>query len=143
MNPPRGRRQSTSAAETEALAAELARSLVRGDVVLLVGELGAGKTTFVRGACRALAVTGPVRSPTFTIAALYPAPVPVAHVDLYRLSDPAFEDPELLADYLRPDTIAFVEWPGGTLLRLAGPVRIAYCVRLEHAGGEHRTVTIT
>jgi tRNA threonylcarbamoyladenosine biosynthesis protein TsaE len=143
VKPPRGRHQSTSATETEALARELACSLVPGDVVLLEGELGAGKTTFVRGACRALGVSGPVRSPTFTIGALYPAAVPVAHVDLYRLSDLRLEDPELLADYLRADTIAFVEWPAEGLLRLAAPIRIAYRVRMEHADGEGRTVTIT
>ena len=100
-------------ADTEALGAELARTLRPGDVVLVEGELGAGKTTFVRGACRALGVTGVVSSPTFTIGQRYPAPIPVAHVDLYRVADLRNEDPDLLDDYLRPDTIAFVEWPAG------------------------------
>src|ERR1035437_6320344 len=107
----RSRRQTTNPAETEALGAELATSLSPGAVVLVEGELGAGKTTFVRGAARALGVTGPVTSPTFTIGQRYPAPVPVAHVDLFRVASPADQDPDLLADYLRPDTISFVEWP--------------------------------
>ena len=83
--------------------------------MLVAGELGAGKTTFVRGACRALGVTGPVTSPTFTIGQRYPAAGRgvVAHLDLYRLGSLADEDPDLLADYLGPETIAFVEWPDG------------------------------
>src|SRR5947207_15252069 len=106
------RRQETSnSAETEALAGELAVRLGPGDVVLVEGELGAGKTTFVRGACRALGVEGVVTSPTFTIGQRYRAAVPVSHLDLYRLSDLAEEDPDLLEDYLGPDRIAFVEWP--------------------------------
>jgi tRNA threonylcarbamoyladenosine biosynthesis protein TsaE len=68
--------------ETEALAAQLARRLRPGDVVLVSGELGAGKTTFVRGACRALGVQAPVTSPTFTIARRYDASVPISHLDL-------------------------------------------------------------
>src|SRR3954447_13599157 len=102
---------SASSAETERLGAELATSLRPGDVVLVSGELGSGKTTFVRGACRALGVTGPVTSPTFTIGRRYAADVPVAHVDLYRLDSLAGEDPALLADYLGPELITFVEWP--------------------------------
>src|ERR1700722_6535882 len=107
-------RTTSSAAETERLAAEVARELRPGDVVLLAGELGAGKTTFVRGAARALGVTGPVTSPTFTIGQRYPAAGPgafVTHLDLYRIAELGDEDPDLLADYVGPDTIAFVEWP--------------------------------
>ena len=97
--------------QTEALGGRLARSLKAGDVVLVEGELGAGKTTFVRGACQALGVTASVTSPTFTIGQRYPGgPVAVAHLDLFRVRDLADEDPDLLADYLGPDTIGFVEW---------------------------------
>ena len=85
-----------SAADTEALGAELAATLAPGDVVLVEGELGAGKTTFVRGACRALGVTALVTSPTFTIGQRYEAPVPVSHVDLFRVDDLGGEDPDLL-----------------------------------------------
>ncbi len=137
------REQSTTPADTERLGAELARALRPGDVVLVEGELGAGKTTFVRGACRELGVTAVVSSPTFTIGQRYDAPIPVSHVDLYRIGDLRNEDPDLLDDYLRADTIAFVEWPQGAETALAGLARIAHRVRLEHAGGDHRAVEIT
>src|SRR5258708_18223698 len=83
--------------ETEAVAAGLAGRLRPGDIVLVSGDLGSGKTTFVRGACRALGVTGAVTSPSFTIARRYDGSVPISHLDLYRLGDLAAEDPPLLA----------------------------------------------
>src|SRR5579875_1661280 len=118
--------------ETEALGADLAARLRPGDVVLVAGDLGAGKTTFVRGACRALGVTGPVSSPTFTIGQRYPGRVPVAHLDFYRLDGLAGEDPELLADYLDGERVAFVEWPGAVESELAEFGHIAARVRIEH-----------
>jgi tRNA threonylcarbamoyladenosine biosynthesis protein TsaE len=136
------RQQTSSSAETEALAAELSSSLEPGDVVLVEGELGAGKTTFVRGACRALGVEGVVTSPTFTIGQRYAGRVPVAHLDLYRVGDLDEEDPDLLADYIGPDRVAFVEWPGGAAARIAGLAHVAARVLIEHAGGDRRTVTI-
>ena len=134
--------ETGGAPETEALAAEAAARLQPGDVVLVSGDLGAGKTTFVRGAARALGVTEPVTSPTFTVGARYAAADGrhVAHLDLYRLSDLADEDPALLADYLTGETIAFVEWPdraGGASLG-----RVALRVHLEHRGGDRREVTL-
>jgi tRNA threonylcarbamoyladenosine biosynthesis protein TsaE len=138
-----GRYESPSVARTELLGGGLAAALGPGDVVLVDGELGSGKTTFVRGACRALGVTGLVTSPTFTIGQRYAAPVPVAHVDLFRIADLDAEDPDLLADYLRPDTIAFVEWGGGAQAALAGLGRIAKRVRLRHAGADRRIVEIS
>jgi tRNA threonylcarbamoyladenosine biosynthesis protein TsaE len=135
-------RRSRDPDQTEALAAELAETLVPGDVVLVAGELGAGKTTFVRGGCRALGVTGTVTSPTFTIGQRYPGPVPVAHVDLYRIESLDAEDPDLLVDYVRPDTIAFVEWPSHGEQELDALGRIAARVRIEHAGGDERLITI-
>jgi tRNA threonylcarbamoyladenosine biosynthesis protein TsaE len=136
------RHQTSSSEQTEALAAELAADLGPGDVVLVEGELGAGKTTFVRGACRALGVEGLVTSPTFTIGQRYPGRVPVAHLDLYRVADLDEEDPDLLSDYIGPDRVAFVEWPGGALARIAGVGHVAARVLLEHAGGDQRTVAI-
>jgi tRNA threonylcarbamoyladenosine biosynthesis protein TsaE len=136
------RLQTSSAAETEALAAELAAALAPGDVVLVEGELGAGKTTFVRGACRALGVDGLVTSPTFTIGQRYSCRVPVSHLDLYRVADLGDEDPDLLADYIGPDRIAFVEWPGGAVARIAWLSHVAATVLIEHAGEDRRTVTI-
>jgi tRNA threonylcarbamoyladenosine biosynthesis protein TsaE len=120
--------------------AALAVMLHPGDVVLLEGEMGAGKTTFVRGAARALGFDGPVTSPTFTIGRRYEGGrLSISHLDLHRLSGLADEDPALLDDYLTPDAIAFVEWP-----EIAEPQleRIAARVKLEHAGGDRRTITI-
>jgi tRNA threonylcarbamoyladenosine biosynthesis protein TsaE len=140
-----GRFHSADPAETEALGGRLACELRPGDVVLVEGELGAGKTTFVRGACRALGVTGPVTSPTFTIGQRYAAAgtaPAVAHLDLYRLSSLADEDPDLLADYLGPDMIAFVEWPGAGEQELAELASVAARVYLDHAGGDHRRIDV-
>ena len=140
-----GRFDSRGAAETEALGERLASELNPGDLVLIEGDLGAGKTTFVRGACRALGVSAPVTSPTFTIGQRYAASgrVPiVAHLDLYRLSSLADEDPDLLTDYLGGDTIAFVEWPAAGEDELAGLAHVAARVRLEHAGGDHRRIEV-
>ncbi len=133
---------TSSSEQTEALAAELAARLQAGDVVLVEGELGSGKTTFVRGACRALGVEGLVTSPTFTIGQRYPGRVPVAHLDLYRVSDLGGEDPDLLADYIGADRVAFVEWPGGALAQIAALAHVAARVVIEHGGGDERTVTI-
>jgi tRNA threonylcarbamoyladenosine biosynthesis protein TsaE len=111
--------------------------------VLVTGELGAGKTTFVRGAARALGVTVPVTSPTFTIGQRYPARVgTVSHLDLYRIGSLADEDPDLLADYVRPDAVAFVEWPEGAEPEIEALAAVARRVRLAHAGDDRRTVEI-
>ena len=126
--------------ETEALGAELAAALGPGDLVLISGELGAGKTTLVRGACRALGVTGPVTSPTFTIGSVHHGTHgTVSHLDLYRLAGLADEDPALLEDYLGPDRIAFVEWPERDDGRLGRP---RLTVHLEHAGGDRRRIEV-
>jgi tRNA threonylcarbamoyladenosine biosynthesis protein TsaE len=132
-----------SAAQTEALGAQLATELRPGDVVLVSGELGSGKTTLIRGACRALGIGGAVVSPTFTIGRRYRGSVPVSHLDLYRLDDLGAEDPALLDDYLTPDAVAFVEWPA--LLDdppLADGVRVARRVELRHAGGDRREIVV-
>jgi tRNA threonylcarbamoyladenosine biosynthesis protein TsaE len=132
---------STSAADTEAAGAQLAARLGAGDVVLVSGELGAGKTTFVRGAARALGVEGVVTSPTYTIGQVYAgAGLEVAHLDLYRLRSLSGEDPALLEDYLTPARIGFVEWPA---VGEAGIERIAARVSIEHAGEDRRTIAIS
>jgi tRNA threonylcarbamoyladenosine biosynthesis protein TsaE len=136
-----GPSRTASPEATEALGAALAAELDPGDVVLVAGELGAGKTTFVRGAARALGVQQTVISPTFTIGARYRGRVTVAHLDLYRLGgDLTAEDPGLLEDYLTPDAIAFVEWPDAAAPELSG--RRVRHVRLAHAGGDARTVEV-
>ena len=134
--------ETSSPAATEAVAAELAQRLAPGDIVLVSGDLGAGKTTFVRGACRALGVKGPVTSPTFTIAQRYDATIPISHLDLYRLGNVADEDPALLADELAADRVAFVEWPEVGAPVGLDPERIAARVRLEHRGGDARLVVV-
>jgi tRNA threonylcarbamoyladenosine biosynthesis protein TsaE len=136
------RYETSSPDQTEAVAAELAARLAAGDVVLVEGELGAGKTTFVRGACRALGVEGVVTSPTFTIGQRYPAAVPVSHLDLYRVADLRDEDPDLLDEYLGPDRIAFVEWPRRATATIGGLSRVAARVVIEHGGGDQRVLTI-
>jgi len=131
-------RQTHSPAETEELAAEFAVDLELGDVVTVSGELGSGKTTFVRGACRALGVTQPVTSPTFTIGHRYRGRVDVSHLDLFRFRDVSAAEWGDLEPYF-DDAIVFVEWPeagAGTL----PPARAA--VRLEHGEGGTRLVTI-
>lgn len=108
-------------------------------MVLVSGELGAGKTTLIRGACRALGVKDPVTSPTFTIGHRYRGRVPVSHLDLYRLRTLEGEDPGLLEDYLSADAIAFVEWP-----EIAGPELgpVTRRVEISHAGGDARQIEI-
>jgi tRNA threonylcarbamoyladenosine biosynthesis protein TsaE len=101
---------SSSPEETEEVAARLVARLEPGDVVTLAGELGTGKTTFVRGACRALGIDEPVTSPTFTIAHRYAGSTSVSHLDLYRfvgISPAEWGDLEPYFD----DAIVFVEWP--------------------------------
>ena len=128
-------RESSAPEETEAIAARLAASLRLGDVVTVSGELGTGKTTFVRGACRALGVTQPVTSPTFTVGHRYDG---VSHLDLYRfvgLSAAEWGDLEPYFD----DAIVFVEWPEAGANALPRP-RVE--VRLRHIDGDRRMIEL-
>ncbi len=132
--------ETTGPTETESLGGELAGLLREGDVVLVCGELGSGKTTLVRGAARALGVSDPVTSPTFSIGHRYRAPeVVVSHLDLYRLAGLEHEDQDLLADYIGPGRIAFVEWPQDAASELAG-ARLR--VTLSHRGGDRRGIEV-
>ena len=133
--------RSSSPAQTEAIGARLAAGLGPGDLVLVGGELGTGKTTLIRAACREHCVTEPVVSPTFTIGRRYRGRVPVSHLDLYRLESPAGEDPGLLDDYLTSDAVAFVEWPAAAEPQLRER-RVAWRVELRHAGGDSRDVLV-
>jgi len=132
--------ETSDPAGTESLGAELAAVLTDGDVVLVRGELGSGKTTLVRGAARALGVTDPVTSPTFSIGHRYRATrVTVSHLDLYRLAGLEHEDPALLSDYIGAGRIAFVEWPtleDGEL----SDARLR--VTLSHQGGDRRRIEL-
>jgi len=130
---------TASAEETEAVAARLAERLDVGDIVTLSGELGSGKTTFVRGACRALGVDVPVTSPTFTIGHRYRGrDLDVSHLDLFRFSGLSPAEWGDLEPYFE-NAVVFVEWPEAGLDALS-PARLA--VRLGHAGGDQRQLEI-
>jgi tRNA threonylcarbamoyladenosine biosynthesis protein TsaE len=120
--------ESHSAEETERIAASIAERLRAGDVVTVSGELGAGKTTFVRGAARALGVTAPVTSPTFTIGNRYAGEVDVSHLDLYRFEGVSPAEWGDLEPYF-DEAVCFVEWPEAAAGVLP-PVRLR--VRLRH-----------
>jgi tRNA threonylcarbamoyladenosine biosynthesis protein TsaE len=131
--------RTSSPGETQEVGARLAADLRPGDVVLVSGELGAGKTTLIRGACRALGVTERVTSPTFTIGQRYHGRLPISHLDLYRLEGMEAEEPGLLDDYLTDDAVAFVEWP---LVAEPELERVAMRVELTHEGGDHRLIAV-
>jgi tRNA threonylcarbamoyladenosine biosynthesis protein TsaE len=131
--------RTSSAAETEAVGERLAAELEPGDVVLVSGDLGAGKTTLIRGASRGLGVTEQVTSPTFTIGHTYAGRLPVSHLDLYRLADLGQEDPALLDDYLTPEAVAFIEWPSAAEPWLD---RITRRIEIRHAGGDEREIDL-
>jgi tRNA threonylcarbamoyladenosine biosynthesis protein TsaE len=129
---------SRSPEETERIAAALAAHLQPGDVVTVAGELGAGKTTFVRGAARALGATDPITSPTFTIGHRYVAHVPVSHLDLYRFERLTDADWGALEPYFE-DAITFVEWPEAGSGWLPEP---RVYVRLEHVDSGRRRIAL-
>jgi tRNA threonylcarbamoyladenosine biosynthesis protein TsaE len=130
--------RSASAEETEQIAARLARELRPGDVVTVSGELGTGKTTFVRGACRALGVEGPVTSPTFTVGHRYRGDVEVSHLDLFRFQGVSPAEWGDLEPYF-DGALCFVEWPEAAADELPTPrVRVS----MKHAGGDRRLITL-
>jgi tRNA threonylcarbamoyladenosine biosynthesis protein TsaE len=131
--------ETSSPEETEALAADLAGRLATGDVVTVSGELGSGKTTFVRGACRALGVRERVTSPTYTIGHRYHGERgEVSHLDLYRFEGVSAAEWGDLEPYF-DNAIAFVEWPEAGEGVLPAP---RFTVRLRHADGARRMVSI-
>jgi len=131
--------ETGSPEETEALAAVLAARLRPGDVVTVAGELGSGKTTFVRGACAALGVRERVTSPTYTIGHRYHgADGEVSHLDLYRFAGMSAAEWGDLEPYFE-DAIAFVEWPEAGEGVLPSP---RYRVQMRHAGDARRVVSI-
>ena len=131
---------SLSPADTEAIAAEVASRLEPGDSVWLRGELGVGKTAFVRGAARGLGVAQPVTSPTYTVGNRYAANgVSVAHLDLFRSSGLTIEEWADLEPYFE-DAIAFVEWPDAGAGLLPAPL---VTVDIDHLQGDARLITLS
>lgn len=126
---------SSSPAETEAAGERFGKRLRAGDLVLLVGELGAGKTTFVRGVARGTGSTAPVASPTFQLVRVYPGRVQLAHVDLYRIENSS-ELGDLGLDELLDEGAVMVEWGD----RLDG--KKAGLVQLEHLEGDRRLIRV-
>jgi tRNA threonylcarbamoyladenosine biosynthesis protein TsaE len=125
--------------ETAAVGRDLAGTLNAGSVVLLHGDLGAGKTAFVRGLAEGLGIApDEVSSPTFTLIQEYRGGrVPLLHVDLYRLDDPREVD-ELGLDELGAGGVLAIEWADKLPRRIAGAVE----VRLDHASGDTRTIAV-
>ena len=131
-------RESFSPQETERIAAALAADLEPGDVVTVSGDLGSGKTTFVRGAARALGVEGPVRSPTYTIGHRYKGRVDVSHLDLYRFEGMSHAEWGDLEEYF-VGAVVFVEWPqAGAAFLPAEKARVS----LQHAGETRRLIVL-
>ena len=125
--------------ETAAVGRDLAATLSAGDVVLLFGDLGAGKTAFVRGLAEGLGVSrDEVSSPTFTLIQEYrDGRLPLFHVDLYRIEDPREFD-ELGLDEIAEDGVLAIEWAE----RLPGPPPDAIRISIAHAGERERQITI-
>ena len=124
---------TNSPAETEAAGERIGKRLCAGDMVLLTGELGAGKTTFVRGVARGVGSTAPVASPTFQLVRVYPGRVQLAHVDLYRIEN-STELGDLGLEELLDQGAVVVEW--GDRLEAAGTALI----HIEHLGGDRRLI---
>lgn len=133
-------RTTHSPRETAELAASLAAELRTGDLLLLEGDLGAGKTTFARALCGALGVDGPVTSPTFGVAHRYDATIGrIAHLDLHRLGELGALDRDLVDDELDDADLGLVEWPSGAP---GLEDRATWRVRMDHAGPDSRTIEI-
>ncbi|HKB32678.1 MAG TPA: tRNA (adenosine(37)-N6)-threonylcarbamoyltransferase complex ATPase subunit type 1 TsaE [Candidatus Dormibacteraeota bacterium] len=124
---------TNSAAETETVGEHLGKRLVTGDVVLLTGELGAGKTTFVRGVTRGAGSAAPVASPTFQLVRVYPGRVQLAHVDLYRVEELS-ELADLGLEELAEQGAVVIEW--GDRLEVGS----AALIEIEHLGGDRRLI---
>lgn len=133
------RRRGVGLGELRRIGRRLARALRGGDLVLLYGPLGAGKTTLVRAIAEALEVTDPVRSPSFTLANIYAGKLLVQHLDLYRLEEIGDADALALEEYTRGDAVTLVEWPQAGVGRL-GPA--TWTVRLDHESLHERSVEI-
>lgn len=130
----------TSAEEMETAGAALIKNIKAPAVIYLRGDLGAGKTTLVRGALHAIGYTGLVKSPTFTLVESYSIPpLEIHHFDLYRVSDPEELDYIGIREYCSPSTLCFIEWPDLGLSHIPKP-DLEIDIEYIEAG---RKVTIT
>jgi len=135
-------KESRSSEETYQLGLGLASSLRPNTVVALFGDLGAGKTTFMKGVIHGLTGASPdeVSSPTFTYLNIYPGALPVFHFDLYRLR--SAEDFQGLGfqEYFQKGGVCCLEWPE----RIEGLLpQHALRIRIDHAGGDRRTISFS
>jgi tRNA threonylcarbamoyladenosine biosynthesis protein TsaE len=129
--------ETRSEAETQDVARALAARLGPGTVLLLRGELGAGKTAFVRGLAEGLGVPeDEVSSPTFTLVQAYRGRLPLLHADLYRITSAEVDD--LGLDEAGQEGVLAIEWAE----KLARPVHGAVSILLEDLGGDRRRITI-
>lgn len=129
---------SHSSLHTERLGERLGRAALAGDVFALWGELGTGKTVFVRGLARGMGVSGPVSSPTFVLVNEYEGAVPLYHVDFYRL-DPTQLSNVGWEEYLDMGGVVAIEWPDRAVTSLP---RERLDVRLEHVADSKRAVRL-
>ena len=130
---------SRSEQQTATVAARISRLLEPGDTVFLKGQLGTGKTFFVRAAARELGVVEPVTSPSYTMAQTYSGAVRIHHIDLYRLSSFQPEDIADFEPFFEGDAITFVEWPEQAELFLESP---AHVIELDHLYENSRRLRI-
>jgi tRNA threonylcarbamoyladenosine biosynthesis protein TsaE len=133
------RRHGVRLGELRRIGRTLARAAREGDLILLYGPLGAGKTTLVRAVAEALEVSDPVRSPSFTLANIYAGRVRVQHLDLYRLDEIGDDDALALEEYVGSDAVTLVEWPQAGIGRLGSAT---WTVRLDHETLNERSLEI-
>lgn len=133
------RRQGVGLGELRRIGRRLAAALRGGDLVLLYGPLGAGKTTLIRAVAETLDVTDPVRSPSFTLANIYSGRLAIQHLDLYRLDEIGDDDALALEEYVSEDAVTLVEWPQAGIGRL-GPAN--WVIRLAHESLHERSLEI-
>lgn len=132
--------ETNSEAETVLAGEQMGKKLLPGDVLAFYGDLGAGKTAFIRGVARGLGIASRVSSPTFTIVNEYPGPVPLFHFDMYRLgsSDELFEIG--WEDYLTRGGVCCVEWTENVADAMPAE---AVAVTIEKTGENARKITVS
>ena len=134
--------KSNSAGETAAAAKEFAKTLSPGSVVALTGDLGAGKTAFVKGVAAALGFDGDVVSPTYTLVNEYDCDIPVYHFDVYRIESVSESETQWLDEYLFGDGICLIEWADNIKEILPDDTVWVEITRVPEQGEEYREIKI-